>query len=48
MARVVERRKVIPWAIIIFVFLFLVAATLAVLWRIDLDDRTAAIAESKE
>lgn len=48
MARVVERRRNIPWALIAFVFLFLVAATLAVLWRIDLDDRTAAVAEGKE
>ena len=48
MARVVERRKNIPWALIVFVFLFLVAATLAVLWRIDLDERTLAVADGKE
>jgi len=39
MARVVERRKGTPWALIVIVFLFLIAATLAALWRMEADEQ---------
>lgn len=42
MARVVERRKGIPWALIVFVFLFLVSATVAVLKTMSDDERRLA------
>lgn len=49
MARVVQRRRGIPWALIIFVFLFLIAATFAVLWRMELDETNEKLAkETKE
>ena len=44
MARAVTQRKQIPYLLIIFVFLFLVATVLAIVWRMDADEEKARAA----
>jgi hypothetical protein len=43
MARAVTQRKQIPYLLIIFVFLFLVATVLAILWRMEADEEKVRV-----
>ena len=48
MARAVAQRKQVPYLLIVFVFLFLVAAIMAIVWRMESEEQTKAVVQLQQ